>query len=278
MQNPICAERSAVPSRSINILGLLLLLVGLAASGCSNHGKRLEFGSGTLYYTENVTEDQAKKLGETLQKSSHFANKEWKAQLDKAGALWKLNLVEDAAKVNDPTFKVWITNYNLQLSKQVFSDGKVQIDLCDDDFNPLKTFPPTYYGRRVGFGPSDLYIGNNITPQEAKTIGSHLVKIGYFGKSPETAQLQKGSDGRYAFRIMVKSGTENNPEFLQRTQKFAQELTSVMGNKPVEVHLCNLLFKTIRVVKADSTAATAAPAPGKPAPTAQQAPAKKPNT
>lgn len=278
MQNPIRAERSAATSRSINILGLLLLLVGLAASGCSNHGKRLEFGSGTLYYTENVTEDQAKKLGEVLQKSSHFANKEWKVQLDKAGALWKLNLVEDAAKVNDPTFKVWITNYNLQLSKQAFSDGKVQIDLCDDDFNSLKTFPPTYYGRRVGFGPSDLYIGNNITAQEAKTIGNHLVKIGYFGKSPETAQLQKGSDGRYAFRIMVKSGTENNPEFVQRTQKFAQELTSVMGNKPVEVHLCNLLFKTIRIVKADSTAATAAPAPAKPAPTAQQAPAKKPNT
>ena len=275
MQNLTSAARSALVFRSTTILGLLLLL-GIAASGCSKHGKELEVGKGTLYYTENVTEDEAKKLAETLQKSSHFTDKEWKAQLDKAGALWKFRLVEDAGKVNDPTFKVWLINYNLQLSKLAFNDGKVQIDLCDDDFNTLKTFPPTYYGRRVGFGSSDLYIGNNITPDEAKTVGSYLVKIGYFGKSPETAQLQKGSDGRYAFRIMVKSGTENNPDFLQRSQKFAQGLTAAMGNKPVEIHLCNLLFKTVRVVKGDS--ATAAAAPAAPADAAKQPPTKNPNS
>lgn len=271
MQNLTSAARSAVSLRFINTLGLLLLF-GLAVSGCNKHGKSLEFGKGTLYYTENVTEDQAKKLGETLQKSSYFAEKEWKAQIDKTGALWKLSIVEEAGKVNDPAFKIWLTNYNLQLSKLAFNDGKVQIDLCDEEFNTLKTFPPTYYGRRIGFGTSDLYIGNNITPEEAKALGSHLVKTGYFGKSPETAQLRKESDGRYAFRIMVKAGTENNPEFLQRTQKFAQDLTAAMGNKPVEIHLCNLLFKTIRVVRADSAAATM------PADTAKKSPAKKPNT
>lgn len=270
MQNLTSAARSAVSLRLINTFGLLLLLI-LAVSGCNKHGKGLEFGKGTLYYTENVTEDQAKKLGETLQKSSYFAEKEWKAQIDKTGALWKLSIVEEAGKVNDPAFKVWLTNYNLQLSKLAFNDGKVQIDLCDEDFNPLKSFPPTYYGRRVGFGASDLYIGNNITAEEAKALGSHLVKTGYFGKSAETAQLQKGSDGRYAFRIMVKAGTENNAEFLQRSQKFAQELSAAMGNKPLEIHLCNLMFRTIRVVKADSGAAAITPAD-----TAK--PAKKPNT
>ncbi|MCC7437929.1 MAG: hypothetical protein IT211_05475 [Armatimonadetes bacterium] len=276
MQNLTSAARPALLSPSTILLGLMLL-VGIAVSGCSKHGKGLEVGKGTLYYTENVTEDQAKKLGEALQKSSHFADKEWKAQIDKSGALWKFRMVEDAGKVNDPTFKVWVTNYNLQLSKLAFNDGKVQIDLCDDDFNTLKTFPPTYYGRRVGFGASDLYIGNNITPEEAKTIGSYLVKIGYFGKSPETAQLQKGSDGRYAFRIMVKSGTENNPEFLQRSQQFAQGLTAAMGNKPVEIHLCNLMFKTVRVVKGDSATAAAAPS-ATPADAAKQPAAKKPNS
>ena len=171
MQNLTSAARSALVFRSTTILGLLLLL-GIAASGCSKHGKELEVGKGTLYYTENVTEDEAKKLAETLQKSSHFTDKEWKAQLDKAGALWKFRLVEDAGKVNDPTFKVWLINYNLQLSKLAFNDGKVQIDLCDDDFNTLKTFPQPTTGGVLGLAQATCTSATTSPPTKPKPLAA----------------------------------------------------------------------------------------------------------
>ncbi len=48
---------------------IILLLLAVA---CSNYGEKLEFNEGQLYYTENVSSEDAQKLGEYLVKVGFF--------------------------------------------------------------------------------------------------------------------------------------------------------------------------------------------------------------
>ncbi len=68
----------------------VLLAVGLA---CSSYGTKLDFNGGELYYTDNVTEADAKKLGDYLVKSGFFGGRQVTVQLDKAGATYQFRMV-----------------------------------------------------------------------------------------------------------------------------------------------------------------------------------------
>jgi preprotein translocase subunit SecF len=130
--------------RNKNYLGgmlavAILLVVGLA---CTGHGTKLEFNGGELYYTKNVTEAEAKKLGTYLVEQEFFDGKPKSVQLDKSGSTYQFRMVVQPEKQNDAATLEIMKAFGSQLSSGVFNNAPVEIHICDDQLKTLKVVKP----------------------------------------------------------------------------------------------------------------------------------------
>lgn len=123
---------------------LTLTIAALFAIGsaCSNYGTRLEFNGGELYYTQNVTEPEAKKLGDYLVKEGMFNGTPKTIQLDKSGSTYQVRMVIQAGKENDKEILDGMKIYATDISKDVFANAATEMHLCDDSLKTLKVVKP----------------------------------------------------------------------------------------------------------------------------------------
>jgi hypothetical protein len=104
--------------------------------GCNSYGTKLEYGKGELYYTKNVTEAEAKKLGDYLNKEKFFEGEGKTVQLDKSGDTYQFRIVLKEGLDKDEKYITGGRNAAIEISKNVFDGAKVEVHLCD---NKLKT-------------------------------------------------------------------------------------------------------------------------------------------
>jgi hypothetical protein len=118
----------------------LIFLAALILSSCTDYGKKLEYGKGELYYTDKVSEAEAKNLGKYLSDVKMFPEgKEVSYQIDKDGETYVFKLVVNDEKYT--TDQAYIDDSQMMagfISHDVFGDKPVQFWLCDDSFEPLK--------------------------------------------------------------------------------------------------------------------------------------------
>ncbi len=117
----------------------ILLVIGLA---CSSFGEKLEFNGGELYYTKNVNESEAKKLGEYLVKTGYFSGKPATVQLDKSGTTYQVRLVIKKELQNDKEFAEAAKESASQFSKEVFNNATTEIHICDDQLKTIQVVKP----------------------------------------------------------------------------------------------------------------------------------------
>lgn len=117
----------------------VLLLVGLA---CNQHGEKLEYNGGELYYTKNVTEADARKLGEYLVKQNFFDGKPKTVQLDKSGATYQFRMVVQKEKQTDEATALIMKVFAIQLSSEVFDDAETEVHVCDENLKTLRVIKP----------------------------------------------------------------------------------------------------------------------------------------
>ena len=88
----------------------------------------------------------------------------------------------------------------------------------------------------------------SVTKTEAKRLGDYLESQGVFDGDTKTFKIVK-SGKTYEFRAVIKKGLEQDPEAIEGMKLMALELSqAVFGNAPVDVHLCDEGFETVRVV------------------------------
>ncbi len=113
-----------------------------------------------------------------------------------------------------------------------------------------KTFPS--YGSLMEFNGGQLFYTSSVTKDETIRLGEYLVEADLFDGKPKTAQIDKSGD-TYKFRIVARRGAERNPLFMFRFQQIGANLSeNVFGGAPVEVHICDNNFRTVRVLKPSS--------------------------
>ena len=117
----------------------VLLTIGLA---CSSYGTKLDFNNGELYYTDNVTESDAKKLGDYLVNSGFFSGKKITVQLDKSGATYQFRMVVQPEKQNDEATAVLMKAFAEEISEEVFNDAPTELHICDDQLKTVKVLKP----------------------------------------------------------------------------------------------------------------------------------------
>ncbi len=123
-------------------IGAFLGLICLIVIAMFSFGTRLTYNNGELYYTSNVNEAEARKLGEFLATLGYFAEKHVTVQLNKSGATYEVRLVVRPGAESDPLTieRMWLLAKSI--SALVFSDAPVQVHLCDDVLRTLRVVGP----------------------------------------------------------------------------------------------------------------------------------------
>ena len=126
------------------IQGLFAVLAMLAFAGCADYRTKLEFKKGELYYTENTTEAEAKKLGEYLLEQGYFDDTETRTvQLDKKeGKIHVRFVVKEEYQTNPKALEIF-TPIGAELSKAVFGGAPIVIDICDEALETKQTIAAT---------------------------------------------------------------------------------------------------------------------------------------
>ena len=114
---------------------VILMVIGL---GCSGHGTKLEFNGGDLYYTDNVTEVDAKKLGNYLVEQGFYDGKPKSVQLDKSGSAYQFRMVVQPEKQNDKATMEIMKTFGVELSSDVFNGAPVEMHVCDEQLKTLR--------------------------------------------------------------------------------------------------------------------------------------------
>ena len=126
--------------RNKNLIGAalamaILLVVGLA---CNQYGEKLEYNGGELYYTKNVTEAEAKKLGDYMVKEGFYDGTKKSVQLDKSGSTYQFRMVVVKDKQTDPATAAAMKNIANELSQNVFNNAPTEVHICDDQLKTLQ--------------------------------------------------------------------------------------------------------------------------------------------
>src|SRR5210317_1724895 len=159
-------------------LGVVLL------SGCGQHGKRLEFNGGEVYYTSSVTEKEAKKLGKYLVDSGFFDGNEKTVQLDKSGDVYQCRMVIKKGYESDSDYLDLTKIFALRLTRDVFNGDKAEVHLCDEYLKTLKVV--TNDNQFLEFNGSELLYTSTVTKAEAEKLGQYLVSTGFFDEGEKT--------------------------------------------------------------------------------------------
>lgn len=122
------------------IKGMVVVLAMLTVAGCTNYGTKLEFKKGELYYTSNVTEADAKKLGDYLLTQGYFDDTETRTvQLDKKDGTPHVRFVVKEEYQTSPKSIELFTPIGAELSKAVFNNANIIVDICDDMLETKQT-------------------------------------------------------------------------------------------------------------------------------------------
>ncbi len=242
---------------AIKVYLLVCALFGsLVLSGCSgaDYGTKLTFAENNeLYYTENVTAEEAQALGDYLVKEAFFTNggSGITIQLNKATGIYEFRMVVTEGAEKDQGTIDAMKIFGHEISQSVFNGEKLNIHLCDNTLTTLIVVEANNYGTKLTFGENnELYYTEDVTVEEAQALGEYLVKLDFFANDGNSRSIQLAKTGTtYEFRMIIKKGLENDQSTIDTMEFLAADISSnVFSNKALDIHLCDENFETLRVV------------------------------
>ena len=122
------------------IIAISILTASLLFSFCSGYGKKIEFNNTDVYYTSDVTENDARKLGDFLVRSKFADGKEKSIQLAKNKErnhfIFRMVTNEEAAK--NKAYEELFRAVAIQISDSVFNKQPVDFHVCNNTFKTIK--------------------------------------------------------------------------------------------------------------------------------------------
>lgn len=111
-----------------------------SSSSDPSPGTRLEFGKTILYFTPGVAETEARKVGALLSKSKEFVEHGAVLQLRYQNRRYEVRFVARAGAENTRE-TLELRALGQHFSKECFGGSPVDIHLCDERWNTLRTVP-----------------------------------------------------------------------------------------------------------------------------------------
>ena len=103
------------------------------------------------------------------------------------------------------------------------------------------------YGEKKMFNGTEVYYKDGITEAQADKLGESLVSSGFADGNGKSVQFVKDDDN-YIFKMVINEESIDNKSLESVFNIFPKELSEYMGF-PVDLHLCDNSFNTLRVHK-----------------------------
>lgn len=106
------------------------------------------------------------------------------------------------------------------------------------------------YGKKLEYNKTEVYYTSNVKKSEAEKLGEFLVSSGFAGENEKSVQLSKNEEsGNYQFRMVTTEKAANSESYQTIFKMFAKQISdSVFNKKPVDFHVCNNTFETLKVI------------------------------
>lgn len=125
----------------LKVIGLLVVaFVAFVIYSMEGYGEKLEFNGTDVYYTELVTEAEARKLGEYLVEAEFANGGEKSVQLSKRDSVYLFRMVVIDGVVEDSTNDITFKTMVWALSSSVFDNAPLELEACDDTFETLRVY------------------------------------------------------------------------------------------------------------------------------------------
>ncbi len=105
----------------------------------------------------------------------------------------------------------------------------------------------TDYGKMKTYNGVDLYHKAPVTDAEAERLGNYLIGAKFADSTEKSVQITRVGPV-YQFRFVIKEADQNDTTLFKVFKLFSAELSNeVFNGAPVDIHICDKNFKTIRV-------------------------------
>ena len=106
------------------------------------------------------------------------------------------------------------------------------------------------YGEKLQYNKTEVYYTDNVEKTEAEKLGDFLISSGFAGENEKSVQLSKNEEtGNYQFRMVTTEEAANSESYQTIFKMFARQISdSVFNKKPVDFHVCNNTFETLKVI------------------------------
>ncbi|MDP8233244.1 MAG: hypothetical protein P9M06_00350 [Candidatus Saelkia tenebricola] len=124
--------------KKVFIVGLLFIITGCNLSP-SELGRSLEYKGSDLYYTDTVTETEARVLGDYLSDTGFFKeDNPGTTQIRKEDDVYQLRMVVKEGTADDIDFLNNAAMFAAHISKDVFNGTQVEMHLCNKDLETIR--------------------------------------------------------------------------------------------------------------------------------------------
>lgn len=223
------------------------LLVAFTA-GCNDYGTKLDYNGSDVYYTKNVTEAEAKAVGDYLDKEGYFKSGRKSFRLDKDGNVYRFQIIlDDNYKANE-LYPEGFKLTGARISHFALKDAPVAMVLSNNKFEELETIEADAVGKLLHHEKGELsYIGD-ITKEQAQQV-LDLLKKKYFSKDhASTIQIKKVGDAIHLRFVVKKEAIDSPLVRITRLMDGARVGQKVFDGNKVEVHLATSNMKTQKVL------------------------------
>lgn len=110
------------------------------------------------------------------------------------------------------------------------------------------------YGEKKVFNGTEVYYKDGITEAQADKLGESLIESGFANGDPKSVQFTKDGDV-YLFKMVIKEEFLEDKSLESVFNFFPKELSDYM-DLPVDLHLCDDTFNTLRVHKLEDARKT----------------------
>lgn len=106
----------------------------------------------------------------------------------------------------------------------------------------------TGYGKKLQYEATEVYYTDKVDKKDAEKLGEYLVSTDFANSNKKSVQLTKDEKTKnYVFRMVASEEAMNNKTYEIIFKAFAKKISdSVFNSKPVDFHICDNTFKTIK--------------------------------
>lgn len=224
---------------------IAFLFVIIFFTSCSGLGEKVEESNVEVYYTKNVSKEDATKVASFLNKMVNTAgNVKQTTQLDKKDAAYILKMVVIENFEKDEQSVMTAKTISHKLSEEVFGGKAVRFWACHDGF-VLQADLGSYY---VFLGDlAKVLYSSNITKKEVEQLLKGLKEQKIINEN-DYIEFDK-NDKTYQLKLNVPPDLREDEKHIKSLQELTKNMVNTyFAQKPFELHICNRYFGTKQVI------------------------------